>query len=521
MRKQRQRLLSRFLMAIVAYASLGSFAGIMTSLDHNEPMYVAAGVLFSQGKALYRDFAYLQTPYLPVLYGSAYKVLSIDTYYLLTAKLFSVVFLAVSALAVLALARRVLGDKDRALCVVALFLLNGTILRAAREVSNYILPVAASLLGAYVLEVSLGDGRIRPWLIALAGLLAAIAVGTKLTYAAIVPAILAVLLLYRLVSTGSGTRPGAMVMGALLPFLAGVLMGTLPAFLCFLRDPASFVFNNWGYHSVNTAWRLSTGYAGPMAWTAKLRFARDIFFRADNLVVVIGILAGVALGAHRLQTIRPVPVGALLACALVLAGVPAALAPTPSFPQYYAVPVSFLFLLLAHSGAGQDERARWLHTRLLVILVLLATAFVGPGLLRSIADATHRDRWSGLHIHDVSVDIRDALIGHGVDPSGKVATLSPLYAIEANLPIYRELATGPFLYRVGDMLTAEQRRQFVGSSPSTIDELFDEDPPSAILVGYEREKQLDEPLTEYARDHRYREVSVAGLADMGTLYVRP
>ena len=54
--------------------------------------------------------------------------------------------------------------------------------------------------------------------------------------------------------------------------------------------------------------------------------------------------------------------------------------------------------------------------------------------------------------------IKNEVIGKQ-NKHGKIATLSPLYAIEANLPIYHELATGPFLYRVGDLLRPEQRKQ--------------------------------------------------------------
>ena len=140
-------------------------------------------------------------------------------------------------------------------------------------------------------------------------------------------------------------------------------------------------------------------------------------------------------------------------------------------------------------------------------------------LLKSVPSLIHKDKWSGLHVHDVAAKIRNALIINHIGPGGKVATLSPLYAIEANLPIYNELSTGPFLYRVGDLLTIEQRRHFVGSSPNSIGDLFAGDPPSAIVIG--NDGQLDKPLVEYARNNNYREIFVAGFRGNGKLYVRP
>jgi hypothetical protein len=89
--------------------------------------------------------------------------------------------------------------------------------------------------------------------------------------------------------------------------------------------------------------------------------------------------------------------------------------------------------------------------------------------------------------------------------------------MEANLPLYPQFSTGPFLYRIGDLLTPELRKKFVGTSQGTVGELLNADPPAAILAGFE--KDLDNPLIEYARAHDYRLVDVSGLD--GQLFVRP
>ena len=64
-----RRIVVFLLGTVVILLWLGSWFEIRQSYDHNENMYVAAGVLASQGETLYRDFAYLQTPYLPLAYG--------------------------------------------------------------------------------------------------------------------------------------------------------------------------------------------------------------------------------------------------------------------------------------------------------------------------------------------------------------------------------------------------------------------------------------------------------------------
>lgn len=104
------------------------------------------------------------------------------------------------------------------------------------------------------------------------------------------------------------------------------------------------------------------------------------------------------------------------------------------------------------------------------------------GTFRALA---HKETWIALRSHDVSTNVQNVLIENGIATDRKIATLSPIYAIESNLPTYSELSTGPFLFRVGDLLTPEQRKHFAGTSAESLDNLFAEDPPAAILVDYE------------------------------------
>lgn len=507
------------LSVILAFGVVGAFARIMVSLDHNEHMYIAASVLVSQGDALYQDFSYLQTPYLPILYGTLFRLLGISSFYLLTGKLMSFLSLGLSSIALFLLARRVLDDVALSLGIVALFVMNMSIAGPAQEVSNYIMPVALSMASFYVFTVSI-ENRTRPFGVGLAGFLLAIAIGIRLTYAAVVLPFVIISVFYPL-SQHSPMTTRRRIADAILPFTVGMAIGLLPVSL-FLSDLESFVFHNLGYHHINAQWRQVTGYGGPMSLPAKLAGARYLLSRADNLVLLLGILLGLGfpiIGGHTTQeTLKQIPTGGSLAILLVLVSVPAALAPTPLFPQYFAMPVSFLFLLLVYSlsltcRSGRTATVR----RLLLILVLVCVASTGPGLLDSLSGLTHRDRWTGLYIHDVSMDIRDILTDRTTGTDYRVATLSPLFAVESNIPIYPELSTGPFLYRIGDCLTPEARNRFVGTSPKSIDALLDEEPPAAILVGFEG--KLDEPLIEYAITNNYAEVDVPGFD--GELYVRP
>jgi len=508
------------LVPIVLFALFGAFAKAMLSLNHDESMYITAGVFVAQNKILYKDFAYLQTPYLPLLYGNLYRLLHISSYYLLIGKLISFLFTCMSAMTLFLVARRVLNDIALSLSVVALFLLNTTIVNSAAAASNYIMPLTFSFMGFYLFQASINRNQIKPFGIAVAGFFLAIAIGTKLTYAAIVIPFIAISLFCPLTSEHSPITTKRRIAYLLFPFIAGIALGLLPM-LSYLSDVESFIFNNLGYHNVNAQWRQITGYTGIISPLLKIVYALTVFLQADNLILLIGILLGIGLSINSSQTIKQaikrIPAEAFLAFLLFLIAVPTALAPTPSFPNYFAMPVSFLFLLLVYSSMSKSIEKSTLHRRLLLILVLVSVACNGPILLKPIYHLTDRNKWIGVYVHDVSMNVRNALIATGVGTNHKIATLSPLLVIESNLPIYSELSTGPFLYRVGDLLTLEQRKHFMSTSPRSIGDLFDKDPPAAILVGFEAE--LDNPLIEYAISKSYKKVDGFFFFGGGKLYV--
>lgn len=510
------------LIPIVMLATVGAFAKIMTSYDHNEQMYISASIFYAQNKQLYKDFAYLQMPYFPLLYGSLFRLMNVTSYYYLLGKLISFIFLSLSSMTLFFLARRVVKDVSFCLSVVALFLLNMTIVNPASEASNYIIPISLSMTGFYVFFISYIENKVKSFGIALAGILLALSIGIKLTYATVIFPFIAIILLHQLICFHSRKTIREIILYALLPFLAGIAIGLLPTLL-FLSDIQSFFFNNLGFHIANTEWRQITGYTGPMSLYSKIAFAGEVFFRVDNIILLLGILLGLGFSIHGSRRIlrknvELIPTGAFLAVMLVLVAIPTALSPTPSFAQYYAMPVSFCFLVLVFSYGSKSLEIVTLHRIILFILVLVSAAYNGPILHKHCINLSQRDKWTGLRFHDISMNVRSALINSGIGIDGKIGTLSPLFVTESNLNIYSELSTGPFLYRIGDLLTPEQRAHYTGTSPKTISDLFTADPPAAVLVGFEGE--LDKPLIEYAKANKYKKVDVPGLL-RGELYVRP
>jgi len=189
--------------------------------------------------------------------------------------------------------------------------------------------------------------------------------------------------------------------------------------------------------------------------------------------------------------------------------------PTPTWKVYFSTFVVSLILLLSVAYSELKPLAqRTLHTVVWVsVLILLIRN--GPDDCQHSFGAFDPDRWVGVRVHKSAVALR-AVIPED-QRAHPVATLTPLFALEANLPIYRELATGPFAYRVGDFLSSEERLRYRTTSARSIAALLDRSPPSAIVVGFEGE--LDRALIDYAEERGYdkREGVIEGAA----VYVRP
>jgi len=505
---------------IILLAIIGVFARIMTSLSHNEHMYIVAGIFVADNQVLYKDFGFVQTPYLPLLYGALFKWFNVKAYYLLLGKFISFFSVCLSALTLLLLTRRISREITHCLSVVALFLLNITIVDSAAEVSNYILPLTLSLVSFYIFSISLTKNPSNWFGMMVSGFLLAIATGLKLTYASVIIPYLTISVVDPLISINSTRTVKKNIVYVFLPLVAGFIVGLLPV-LFLLSDVEAFVFNNLGYHTLNTQWRRITEYTGTMSLTSKINYARLIFFQADNLLLLFTIILGPLLSVNNRQMMQRIKgmrsTSAVLAFLLVLTAVATAIAPTPSFYQYFATPISFLFLLLIYSFSAISSDRPALYGRFLFMLVLFSAAYSVPLRLRQAVDLTQRNGWSGLRVHDTAMEIEAVLTENGMRNGRKIATLSPLFVIDSTFSTYSELSTGPFLYRIGDLISAEQRNHFVVSSPNTINDLLHSDPPAAILVGFE--KELDDPLIAYALNNNYKKVTIAGFN--GDFYVQP
>lgn len=507
---------------VAALLAFGIFSMTVHNRAHNEQMYVAAAYLLTQEKRLYTDFAFVQMPYSPLVYALVYSVTG-GGYYLLKAKLINFLWMALGAGLLFARGRRAAQDTLLALILLVFYFANYYLLRAAIEASNYAMPIALALL-AYWLWLRGVEGRMDYRLAGgLTGLALAGAVGAKLYYATLALPFGVALLLYP-----HHFSLRRRILEGLLPLVAGGVIGLLPVLRYALRDWPNFAFNNLGFHLVNTAWRVQSGFQDTLG--LKLDTARDLLANPNYLAVELWLAVALLLlwqarsqQTGRQQTGRrawPAP-GVLLGGLACVTALVTAFTPTPLFPQYFAMPVPFFLVWMAELYGQAGRPARELLVRLAAIAAIFAILPVWPRHTQTWERfAAPDDPWSGMVSVQESHAIRRAMTEQGAWEEAtppKLATLSPILALETHIPFYPELATGSFLLRVGDLLSEAERARYVAAAPSTLGARLAADPPAAILIGDEGEAEV--PLRQFAEEHGYIRAELN--LTSGELWLRP
>jgi len=486
----------------VAILGLGLFGRIMTyPVQHDEQYYVPAGILFSPD-TLYNVLGFGHLPNLPILLHLLYQ-LPIAGHYLLAARLLIVAGWVGLALALVSIGR-MLGAGRAAILLSILLLITNPILLGptGMAATNNLVPMTLAMFGlaAFIRGELRPDGRFSAF--ALSGLLLSLAGGFKVNYAVLIaPFVVGCLFLPRTVSLP------ARLAGVLLPFLVGGLIGGAPTLFFLVRDPQGLLYHTIAFHrGPQIAYWLSHGDpADPKFFDlkSKLVLAQQLWSTGVTLVLLfsLGAVALISLSISRLHAADRRafwPVG--LIGSAMLAGVALSFLPTPAFPQYYTPPIPFgLALFLALIGRIPETRGE-LARPVLSAAAGLALVLGAPMLMPSLPSLLFPRSWTGFQIHDDAGRIAE-LIGPA-RLERPVATLAPLYVLEAGDRIYPQLGLGPFIYRAIDYVPPQQQVHFVAPvSPTRVGRVLEATCPAAILVGLEGD--LETPLIGFAKAQGY------------------
>jgi hypothetical protein len=472
--------------------------------NHDEHQFVASAAVIAQyGLLPYRDFPYFHVPNLSFLYALVFQF---TDFLLLGARMVSsvsswllMVLLCITALRWL----RNLRPNER-LGVGLLLTLLLTHIPSFRHASgaawNHDLPVLLTLL-ASTLQVAWLRRTTRPafWLLPI-GWLAGSAAGIRSSYLLTLPVFALALFL------GLNWRQRQFWFS--LAWLGiGSLAAVLPVLYTFWQAPAEFLFGNWSYARLNTAYYAAVGTTAPMSIGHKGVQTLLYLLEPGNLLVTA--LAGAALVRSQWRIrFNPELLFLLLLLASLLAG---AFAPTPLQPQYiYALfPTLALLLLAALARTAQPRFSLRAIGAAGLVTVLLAL----PRDVEGLAILFEPAEWLPLKVHARGEYLASLA---GEEP---VVTLAPTYVLEGKKPIDPAFVTGPFGWRVAPLLEPAERARFGLKGAEELAARSGTAPPQAILTGiHDNDAESEQALLDYAAAQGYAPMAFPG---QGTLWLLP
>jgi hypothetical protein len=472
-------------------------------LNHDEQMYVSSGALLVRSQLPYVDYPYFQMPLLALVYGVAFQGWG-DL--LLVARLLNTLFAFGACLLLFSIVWRLsvgIGSLLRtALSVgsVMLYISGSQFVYTSGLAWNHDLPVLLTLGSLALLMPGKSTDKVDMHVLC-SGFVLGLAASTRLLFLpAIVPFGFAIML-------SSDTRP-AMGLRRLILFGIGFAAGLLPSLLFLVMSPGEFFFGNVTYHGFNEQYWRSVGYERAMTPAGKLGYAFDVLVsEPSNWLLLLGMLV-VLVTMSRIgprDRVMVVILPFLTAAALFLC----ALVPTPTWLQYFYAPYAMMAVAFALGTVSLVRTRRRLAVLLFSIVTVVSVAY---SVLRylSLGNMLAVDDWAPGIVSRVGREIREAV------PAGTVVTLSPMYPLQAGLDIYPGLASGPFGFRVANILSAEEKAEHGLISEEDVLRLMSQRPPEGILAG--SEGALEVPLVQFAIEHRYKEVE---LSNSLSLWVRP
>ncbi|MCY7398946.1 MAG: hypothetical protein LH466_08955 [Sphingomonas bacterium] len=483
-----------FKLAAVALIGL-VICALLVPFNHDEGQYVAASALVARGLMPFVDFAYLQTPVQPYVYAPL-EWLAPGWHYL-AVRLANAVAVAAALLLLGKTAGRLAGDDRAGWIAIMLAMFCDSVLFAGSVARNDALPfllLTASLERLFGGADEPGRGRVF-----IAGVLAALAASTKISYA--FPA--AAIGLQTLIAVRRGGFDRKMAI------LAGLFLGGLPILIFLALAPKSFFFGVYTYSlDAVRAWQTLSGHAHRTGILS--RFARVLRF------LIQGSLLPLCLAALwiRLRAPRTVGAGQRLGIGLgpiLLAALVGVVLPMPPYRHYMVPLVAPLLLWLA--AHGWTSLAPLLDRPRLPRALVAGIAIIAVGGLTRTANDLVR---APLAKRPLQVERQAHQIGRllALAGPGEIAGLEPSRLIDSGVPFDRRFAAGPFLFRAGN-LPACADPTLCPVTFASVDRL-NQNPPTYVVTGQERllpigmPGGLDGALVRWARGNGFVEHTLGG-----------
>jgi hypothetical protein len=518
-RPTNRALILAFILAFVPSFVLLLGMAMHKHLDHDEHQFVASGVLLARhGLLPYRDYPYFHVPNLVFVYAALDKFTS---HLLTAARLFNVACGALTLSIIFVLGVKWFEPfgsmKDFAGAVAMLAAAcNPAFPHTSGRAWNHDLPVLLTLIAM----VSLWRWRVAEqrrarlaWAMAC-GALYGLAAGTRLTFLQCGAAFILAMCL----ATDLSKRRR---LEGIAAFTLAAIIALRPSWWLLSIAPRQFIFGNFIYPGLNTAYRQAQHFEKSMSGLAKLRFVfTDVLDEPGNALLFLACIGGaVALwrrsGGER-HRLRFEIISLALVGLSLLAG---AFAATPLWLQYFFAPVPFAVLLVLAVAA--DTRLPVVPVRncwkWLAGATAICCAFAIPPYWNGVTCLTSTSNWQPERVHAFGQELA-ARCDHG-----RVMTYAPIPALEGGCEIYTEFATGSFAARVAPLVNVADRQSLKEVDQQDLDQLLQQRPPAAVLVGLE-EATLEEALVAFAQQEHYQRATVEDQLDLhGTrsLWLQP
>ena len=479
---------------------VGLLAKTVVEYMGDDNHFMSAGYLLSKGDVLYSDFVYIQMPYAPYIYALILKA-GFSSFSYLSLRLFNLLFLLAAVLVVYSSCKRLSNNRFVGLACMLLFTSSSQLRDAAHQLNSYAMANCFAVLSFFFI---IRPNRNNKLLIFFSGAFLGAAIGSKLYYLSLLPA----LLVFAYLSNNRLALKKEIL--SVFIWLIGLTSALAPAGLLYLRDPDAFIFGNLKYHFLNTQWRELTGFKTGMTLAGKVQFLTDTFGAVPYFCILLlcFLLASrLYWNSLRLKNCFISEKGNYLmlsSCLFVLA-LAASLTPTPLWNSYFLAPLPFALFTLASLWRIISENN---NTSRLLTDVIVAAFLVGilnlPTALYRILQASHITNWKTIAMHYQGQHLAQLLSERHL--TGKVLSFENIFAIEGRLSIYRVMVPGDFGYRIGDLMSDELKKRYHIISSNNLFAYLDADPPLAILIGGAEFRQFDDDILKYASSREFEEV---------------
>ncbi len=509
----RVNIFALFAIAILSLVILPHSLMQKTVLD--EDQFVAAAYLM-RDHLLYRDYLYFQPPIYPLLVGSIGNWLAPEQLFLF-ARLTSWAMASGCTLLMYLIGLRLTERQTIALGLAGLFALSPFLMASFGSVRNDIMPIFFGLSGVALCLNGLASDRWAGRLLLLSGVALALAVGTKLS-AAFIPLVVTVYV----ISRREGRPWNEHIRTRILPLVLGGMLGALPILYYAVQAPDNFLYDVFLFHlsEAPTRWYRFLGRPETLEPGMVLHIVLSILFQDPGMLAAFAVtLLGLATALagrlwhdlHRALDAR----NGYLVLALLAAGFVLSAQPVPHLVHYF-MPVGPYLLL---SGAVfvnwlvdryQDRLAHFRIIALAGAVCLAIGLTLSPQvrtLAQEVATVRNSEQWVPSMVRNAALAIRRELANRKA--IGPIATLNPLYVIEAGLPLMPAFASSIFLYRTADQDDPALILQVKGIAPGLLDTVLGSNPPAAVLIGHEIE-DLSRPMIGWAQEQGYKEVNSPG-----------